>query len=470
MDDARFDALTRRLAGGVSRRDVLRGLASLTGAGLLGRVGRGEAVAADCASTCARLPAGPTRDQCQAACAAADEARARGEALRACGGDESRLCGGGSAITCCGADETCQGGACMAAPVTCTPIGGICAAGGECCAPNVCADGACVAECPPGYRLCDGVCYAGGCCADTDCGDGCLVCGTDHVCHSCEDVGLVCQNGACVTEPAQCGSANCDGCCDANGNCRSGTSGAACGANGAACVDCPGQQSCCSGTCANVQTDPAHCGGCGDACTSGQMCQKGTCVTQPIQCDATTCSGCCDANGNCRSGTSGASCGTNGAACVDCPGAESCCSGTCANILTDPAHCGACDTPCAPGQVCDRRICCTPLTCQPGECGSPPDGCGGTLDCGGCGAGQTCCGGTCADLESDAAHCGTCGHACPTGQVCCSGACIEPCFEAPGGCCPTGEACCGINCCATGNCCERRVLCDRPDLLRRRVL
>ncbi len=83
MDDARFDALAKRLATGVSRRDVLRGLASLTGVGLFSFAGRGDAGAQDCASRCERLPAGTAQDQCQAACAAADQARADGEAARA---------------------------------------------------------------------------------------------------------------------------------------------------------------------------------------------------------------------------------------------------------------------------------------------------------------------------------------------------------------------------------------------------
>jgi hypothetical protein len=30
--------------------------------------------------------------------------------------------------------------------------------------------------------------------------------------------------------------------------------------------------------CANLQTDPAHCGACGTACTSSQVCDAGQCV------------------------------------------------------------------------------------------------------------------------------------------------------------------------------------------------
>ena len=49
MDGARFDALAKRLAGGVSLRNVLRRLVGLTGAGVFALVGRSGANAQDCA-------------------------------------------------------------------------------------------------------------------------------------------------------------------------------------------------------------------------------------------------------------------------------------------------------------------------------------------------------------------------------------------------------------------------------------
>ena len=57
---------------------------------------------------------------------------------------------------------------------------------------------------------------------------------------------------------------------------------------------------------------------------------------------------------------------------------------------------GACDNTCAPGQVCAGTACCTPQAgCQPGQCGTVGDGCGGTLEGGACAAlcGGACCGG-----------------------------------------------------------------------------
>jgi hypothetical protein len=50
-------------------------------------------------------------------------------------------------------------------------------------------------------------------------------------------------------------------------------------------------------------------------------------------------------------------------------------------------------------------------------------------NCGACGnvcaAGQSCCGGVCADLQTSSANCGACGHPCAAGQSCCSGACTS---------------------------------------------
>src|SRR3954453_21543295 len=39
---------------------------------------------------------------------------------------------------------------------------------------------------------------------------------------------------------------------------------------------CPSGESCCSGTCTNLQTDTNNCGSCGHACASGEGCCSGT--------------------------------------------------------------------------------------------------------------------------------------------------------------------------------------------------
>lgn len=59
------------------------------------------------------------------------------------------------------------------------------------------------------------------------------------------------------------------------------------------------------------------------------------------------------------------------------------------------------DGVCCPGGICNNGVCdtsqCTPTTCaaQGYECGSLPDGCGDTLQCGSCPSGSTCSNGKC---------------------------------------------------------------------------
>ena len=83
----------------------------------------------------------------------------------------------------------------------------------------------------------------------------------------------------------------------------------------------------------------------------------------------------------------------------DAPSCETCGGATCVDVTTDPAHCGACNAPCAAGEVCIAGACAA-------NCGM--------LDK---------CGGTCVDLQNDPTNCGTCGNACATGQTCAAGQC-----------------------------------------------
>lgn len=51
--------------------------------------------------------------------------------------------------------------------------------------------------------------------------------------------------------------------------------------------------------------------------------------TRPLCSSTTTCVGCCDATGECRSGLEGAACGRNGATCTDCAMGQMCTAGAC---------------------------------------------------------------------------------------------------------------------------------------------
>ena len=57
---------------------------------------------------------------------------------------------------------------------------------------------------------------------------------------------------------------------------------------------------------------------------------------------------------------------------------------------------------------------CVPTTCEElgFVCGPADDGCGGTLECGTCDKGLSCCSGQCVDTLTDDNNCGECGIVC----------------------------------------------------------
>jgi hypothetical protein len=108
------------------------------------------------------------------------------------------------------------------------------------------------------------------------------------------------------------------------------------------------------------------------------------------------------------------------------------------DINTDLQNCGGC------GMLC-RGV------CADGVCA------------GDCPAGQTACGSSCVDTQTNRLHCGTCDNTCPTGQICRAGAC--------GVTCPMGEIACSgacvnvqndrLNCGACGTACAAGQVCSR---------
>ncbi|MGD0676447.1 MAG: hypothetical protein ABSC94_13590 [Polyangiaceae bacterium] len=197
-------------------------------------------------------------------------------------------------LGCCDSNNQCQPGA---ANTQCGSGGQFCSNctlfGDECITQqcNFPQDaGVCNFEtCPSGCCDSSGLCEQG--LTGTSCG------GSGTTCQNCLAVGEICSNQQCALTALPdggriCNSENCNGCCDALGNCDDGNSDTACGGNGQRCLDCT--------------TNGGQCFG--DAC---QAPDGGTICSQ-------TCAGCCDANGNCQAGFADTQCGANGEVCENC--------------------------------------------------------------------------------------------------------------------------------------------------------
>jgi hypothetical protein len=123
------------------------------------------------------------------------------------------------------------------------------------------------------------------------------------------------------------------------------------------CATCGGA------ACVDLDSDPAHCGGCDAPCPGGVACNGGTCA---------------------------------------CPEGTLACGDACVDPLADGQHCSGCDSPCMEGEVC-----------LAGACAS------------GCGA-LTECGGGCVDTDTHPLHCGGCDSPCEGGGACTNGTCSCP--------------------------------------------
>jgi MYXO-CTERM domain-containing protein len=121
----------------------------------------------------------------------------------------------------------------------------------------------------------------------------------------------------------------------------------------------------CAGSCVDVASDPAHCGGCGLACGANQICSAGSCA---------------------------------------CPAGLALCDGACVDTQSSGANCGGCGNACPTGQVCNAGICSSS-----------------------CAAGLTQCGQDCVDTSTNLAHCGGCDAACVLSgalAACVGGSCV----------------------------------------------
>ncbi|MBL8938097.1 MAG: VCBS repeat-containing protein [Archangium sp.] len=198
---------------------------------------------------------------------------------------------------------------------------------------------------------------------------------------------------ACTPPVRPCSSATCStGCCDANGQCQSGNSVTACGAQGNECRTCSTTQTCNSGQC----TMPNNMGG-GGAGTAG----GGSAV------------------GGGQAGSMGG--GAAGGQALTCANGLTLCGTSCINTATDYGNCGACGRSCGVGQYCSGSTCLNvPTSCTPG-----PNACPTNFFCDaitskcvfGCQTNAHCSNGQICDTQRN-----TC--ACPTGSNLCGGSCV----------------------------------------------
>jgi Stigma-specific protein, Stig1 len=302
VDGQRFDDLARSLANGISRRGLLKVIAGAAASAVFVRWPTGRAAGQDSGVSC------PLRlgQSCTDA--------------SGCGGDACPTydCCGGVCVdlatdpaNCGTCGTTCDTGNCV--ENTCCPAGAI-LCGDACVDPtadtNNC--GGCGVVCPPGQPCLAGVC---GCAPPAvACGNGCVDITSDpNNCASCGvacDSGQPCCNAVCIaiaTDRTNCGACgnvcpdSAPTCC--GGACTDTTSDPAnCGACGTTCGDrtcsggacagasptatatapaCPAGQTACGDACADLSSDPANCGGCGQTCQGGGACDNGQCATSP---------------------------------------------------------------------------------------------------------------------------------------------------------------------------------------------
>ncbi len=310
--------------------------------------------------------------------------------------------------------------------------------------------GNCGIVCGPGTVCERGQCLPAVACGPTDNNLPCLADGGA--------AGLCCYGG-CVdaeSDPGNCGGCGvtcpstsaCNGrtCTNNGGGCPAGTAYVFescapfdCGPNslGTACHLDGGlnQAACCAAGCIDVTSDPQNCGGCGQSCGPGAICNAGNCWTVADCATSLSPFDYCVLPGN-----------------VDALG--ECCGGTCASTEGDDSNCGSCGIVCPQGSYCFDASCvfdgglrascdggaaCPAGTeCAQGDCLAPcgPGSFGET--CPIAGHAGSCCGSTCVDVLGDSQNCGHCGNACPGGG-CSSGQCQTPC--GPGVACPSGYVC-----------------------------
>ncbi|MFK7987104.1 MAG: C2 domain-containing protein [Sandaracinaceae bacterium] len=295
-----------------------------------------------------------------------------------------------------------------------------------------------------------GLLFASGCWQGPT-AEGAFRCSTDSECPP----DWVCVTGAgggrCFSgagmDAGMDGGAQCSGCVDGtSGVCRGGTTDMACGRAGAMCGACSSGEQCIEGACVTRETcGPGDCAGCCNgtecvaegrddacggggvaciACGSGEVCSDAECVV-PSTCDGSNCTGCCNGD-TCLPGDSDSACGEGGDVCSMCGGTQTCRDGFCDVPCSERCNAGCCD-----GDVCLPGF--SDATCGSG--GSACEACGTDELCDGVGCVDRGCSETCEGccsfgacmLGDDSSSCGSAGNMCTIcgdSIDCVAGACV----------------------------------------------
>jgi hypothetical protein len=263
---------------------------------------------------------------------------------------------------------------------------------------------------------CGGVIDCGECTAPQTCGGGGTLstCGGDNGCHP----------RTCADLTANCGYAS-DG-CGGLLNCGMCNAPDVCGAAGANHCGVPtndGGPICLPATCASLGIS---CGMAGDGCGNPLDC--GGC-TPPQTCGGGGMPSMCGGNSGCVPRTCasvGANCGPIADGCGHLLDCGSCTMGQACGAGGVPNHCAT-----SP----DAGLTCVPRTCASvgANCGPMGDGCGGTLNCGGCTTPDSCGGGGTPSV------CGNNGTHCTR----------RTCAQAGANCGPVADGCGGVLSCGT---------------------
>lgn len=175
---------------------------------------------------------------------------------------------------------------------------------------------------------------------------GCSSGAFQAVCTNKECGGLGC--GSCDDRVAACDGSTlrCVNACQASGRCMGEVFVNSQGYT-QTCTAMPPSNASCGMACVDLNSSPAHCGACGNACAIGGSCASGSCGCP---------SGQADCNGTCRELNTVSNCGTCGNTCAigatctagqcQCPPGQTVCNGACFASFDTKENCGTCGNTC----------------------------------------------------------------------------------------------------------------------------